>query len=325
MLPVVLFSLTTGLVGPATGASASAPDAGAEQWSKLQVDGPDVDSGFGPMVYDASRQQVVLYADGFRQPVGFGDSSTWVWNGSTWTDLGIASPDGRASPAMAYDEANQEIVLFGGSGIEAEPHNDTWVFKNGTWKQVHPAVSPAPRREAAMTYDPLTPRVLLFGGESIHAGVFADTWAWDGTNWTQLQPVDSPRARYGSQMVYDANLSSVVMFGGFVGAGRHGVSAQTWAWNGSTWDRLTDVGKPRARHSFGMATVDGNAVISGGDNFYRTLRDTWILRDTGWQRVAGNHPRQPYGDLAWDPVRDEAVRLGFSGFDQPRQTWTLSG
>jgi len=60
----------------------------------------------------------------------FGD--TWLWNGEGWEATAPAtSPAARAFAAMAPNDANGSIVLFGGSGVQGAETvvlGDTWVL-----------------------------------------------------------------------------------------------------------------------------------------------------------------------------------------------------
>ena len=81
------------------------------------------------MVYDASRQRVVLFggnANGGRV------DDTWEYNGTTWTQAAPNSkPSARDQHALAYDSVRQRVVLFGGlSGVTLA---DTWEYNGTTW------------------------------------------------------------------------------------------------------------------------------------------------------------------------------------------------
>lgn len=52
---------------------------------------------------------------------------TWLWDGTNWTDLGLTGPSARFGHAMAFDEARNQIVLFGG-GDGGGNKFDTWVL-----------------------------------------------------------------------------------------------------------------------------------------------------------------------------------------------------
>jgi len=62
---------------------------------------------------DAARGELVIFG-GFDGPSP--TDQTWVWNG-TWTfeELRQLRPAARVYSNMAYDEARQQVVLFGGS------------------------------------------------------------------------------------------------------------------------------------------------------------------------------------------------------------------
>ena len=76
---------------------------------------------------------------------------------------------------MAYDEARQRTVLFGG----LVGGDETWEWDGTNWTQLKPTVSPSSRMHHAMVYDSKRGRTVLFGGT---AGG-DETWEWDGKNW----------------------------------------------------------------------------------------------------------------------------------------------
>jgi hypothetical protein len=67
------------------------------------------------MAFDAVLGRVVLFggADATSTPRQLSD--VWDWDGTTWTERTPAeSPAGRQDHAVAYDEARQRLVMFGG-------------------------------------------------------------------------------------------------------------------------------------------------------------------------------------------------------------------
>ncbi|HEX6395754.1 MAG TPA: kelch repeat-containing protein, partial [Acidimicrobiales bacterium] len=65
-------------------------------------------------VYDSDNKTVVLFGGLTSQ--GTVSDSTWVWNGSTWTDYSpaqIEEPPGRYLASMAFDPALHQLILFG--------------------------------------------------------------------------------------------------------------------------------------------------------------------------------------------------------------------
>jgi hypothetical protein len=82
------------------------------------------------MAYDAGRKLIVLFG-------GIGVtilSDTWLWDGRDWA-IGPQGPSARFSCAMAYDPANDEIVLYGGRTSRADGtgnrtlSDETWVYR----------------------------------------------------------------------------------------------------------------------------------------------------------------------------------------------------
>jgi hypothetical protein len=176
------------------------------------------------MAYDAATGNVVMFG-GQHGSGGPPLRSTWVWDGSTWTQQHpVARPSGRWEASMAYDAATGNVVLFSGSGLGA----DTWVWDGSTWMKQHPVTSPSARFSASTAYDAATGNVVLFGGYVKGLGPGADTWVWDGSTWTQQHPVTSPSARFDVSMAYDAATGNVVLFSGY------GAPADTWVWGSSS-------------------------------------------------------------------------------------------
>src|SRR3954468_16908234 len=84
-----------------------------------------------------------------------------------------ASPLPGTGPGMAYDAADGQVVLFGGSA------GRTWTWDGSDWTRRTPLHSPPPSPSYyryGMAYDAANGQVVLFGG------VAGDTWTWDGTD-----------------------------------------------------------------------------------------------------------------------------------------------
>ena len=82
---------------------------------------------------------------------------TWTWDGTDWADAAPAqSPSSRNGTQMAYDAANEEMLLFGGAIGLWDLVNDTWGWDGSNWAELSPAHKPSTRESAAMAYDPAT-------------------------------------------------------------------------------------------------------------------------------------------------------------------------
>ncbi|MEW6208779.1 MAG: kelch repeat-containing protein [Acidobacteriota bacterium] len=132
------------------------------------------------MAYDVVRQQILLFG-GVDPNVGSGLvlGDTWVWDGTTWIQkFPSTTPQARYSPAMAYDGARGQVILFGGGLSDSSLVSDTWVWDGSNWTQRLPATSPPARIYSGIAYDAARMQVLLFGGSSnafTHI-LLNDTW-----------------------------------------------------------------------------------------------------------------------------------------------------
>ena len=190
-----------------------------------QANGPGARDG-QTMVYDPVHQQVVMFGGISAQ--GTILNETWLWNGSTWTQASPTStPTPRYSPALAYDAATGQVLLFGGA-YGSNYLNDTWVWDGTNWTEQLPQTSPSPRYSMGMDYDAALGEVVLFGGYG-GSGYQSDTWVWTGSNWVQSAPANNPSPRYFTQdMVYDAARGQMLMFGGFNFNNSPAVFGDTW-------------------------------------------------------------------------------------------------
>ena len=211
---------------------------------------------------------------------------------------------------MAYDDAQGDIVLFGGQDATSL-FGDTWMFKSGAWTEAAPSTSPSPRQGAAIAYDGATNQLLLFGGGS-DSGFLGDTWTWDGSTWTQLHPAASPPARQRAEMVYDAAHHVIVLFGGYNGAYLNG----TWTWNGVTWTKRHPTTVPPGRSTFALAYDPrySNTLMFGGYNSTsHTLGGTWTWNGSNWiERHPSTSPsaRRSGQQMAFDAATGQMILFG---------------
>lgn len=277
---------------------------------------PPPRSGHG-MAYDGARQQVVVFGGGpnglFEPIAGLAYSDTWVWDGSNWTrKLPMSSPSARSCVAMAYDDARQQVVLFGGRDVSSNVLSDTWAWDGANWTRLASSGPPA-RGCHAMAYDSVHQQVVLFGGEDANGNEFPDTWAWNGSAWTQEFPRTSPMARSRHAMSYDSVQQRVLLFGG--NAAGAPVLDDTWAWDGANWNLLLPNGaNPEARAENAMAFDSAHryTVMLGGTN-YTGLSEpdaiTSTLNGTTW-RSSAFRPAGNFAGLAFDALHGKTVLFG---------------
>ncbi|HYC32156.1 MAG TPA: hypothetical protein VEB59_07670 [Gemmatimonadales bacterium] len=226
---------------------------------------------------------------------------TWSWKDGRWSLLAASGPGRRTFPAVAFDSARGEVVLFGGNrvlfGDSTHPPamlGDTWLLHGREWRRVRGG-GPPPRAEAAIAYDPRRERIVLFGGYARSGDSvvrLGDTWEWDGRRW-RLASRTGPPPRSGAAMAYAPRLGAVVLFGG-----SGGPLGDTWTWNGRAWTRLR-AADPPGRFNAVMAAdpVTGRLVRFGGWNGSRRVSETWELGEAGWTLV----------DTVGPPARNHAT------------------
>jgi hypothetical protein len=137
---------------------------------------------------------------------------------------------------MVYDEAHQQLVLFGGAeedrtGTVQTPMEDLWTFDGTDWTNRTPANPPTARTGCGMAYDSKRQRVWFFGGRtSQYAFPIAelnDTFWWDGTSFQTASPQVSPPGLAMFQMVYEPTRDELVTFGGS-NEEDYGPTGETW-------------------------------------------------------------------------------------------------
>ncbi|MDX9999665.1 MAG: kelch repeat-containing protein [Polyangia bacterium] len=254
------------------------------------------------MIYDGTRDRVVLYGGYFGQSLL---ADTWEYDGVNWSRIATAElPGALAGHALAWDSARGRIVLFGGLA-PGGARGETWEYDGAAWVAVSTAHAPPPRFNHRLSYDPLRGRVVLFGGcDSLsvlglcNGATLGDTWEYDGVDWLQMTPASSPSARSGHGMAWDTSRGSILLFGGRAPGGALG---DLWAYDGATWSMLTAPGGPSARAGHAMAydPKEDRVLVQGGCAVFRdgpnpcvgaALEDTWALSGTAWSNLTVPSP-----------------------------------
>lgn len=277
---------------PSTSASASASAPPSTNFCANPVSTPAVAEPVlarPAIAYDKARAQVILFGDRNGSPI----SETWEWSASTgWKQLDPShSPPGRADASMAYDEATQSIVLYGGElvGAAAIALTDTWTWDGADWTQQNPAKSPPAVVFASLAYSPLTQTVLAILDNDTAAKT--ETWQWNGTTWSQLQPATSPKyAKQGAGMAFSGAAEVMVLFGTVYGLGLPPAEASTWTYSAGTWTgHAAKASDPKPRMQPGMAPEPNGGVIlfGGGGSGFTAYAETWAWAGA-WQKKAAS-------------------------------------
>ena len=299
------------------------------QWTQIQVVTAPSRRRHHAMGYDEISPgvgRIVLFG-GIGANGALND--TWGWDGTTWTQLAQAapSPARRSGHAVARDQLQNNIVLFGGQ-LDSGPNqylNDTWTWNGTAWIQP-PVVGtqPPPRGRHAMAFDsdPSVRSVIVFAGEN-NTGLLQDSWEWDGTRWTEPHP--APSARVLGATAYDAVRDQTVLFGG---RDATGLLNDTWVWNGLVWVRARPANTPNVRlvHAMAFDEARGRVVLYGGwGGGYPRHSDTWLWDGSDWTQGPAGPPDREQHRLAYDAARQRVVLFGGRRGSSLEDTWLWDG
>ena len=118
-----------GLFTPPTQSFATLFSLSAGGWSQINTAIAPLSRGTQAMAYDNRAHRTLMFG-GLNIGVGIlGD--TWELRGTTWRQLATTGPAPRVHCALAFDEARNQFVLFGGGGSQGGLR-DTWV-----WTECH--------------------------------------------------------------------------------------------------------------------------------------------------------------------------------------------
>jgi hypothetical protein len=271
--------------------------------------------------YDKAREELVVfggYAAVGEQNIYYGD--TWTWNGVTWTQRHpVASPPPGYGANMAYDEARQQVVLFGGTN-DHNTSNETWMWDGANWTRETPLSHPSWEYGGAMVYDPVLREVILLRGQD---GARESTWAWDGANWTKLHPDHLPPARIFSASAFDQANGTFLVYGGAYDCGDLFCHVgDTWVWDGLAWTKQhpDTLPGPRASAAGAYDPLHEQVLMFGGLGHSGYFDDTWIWDGTNWTRQ--RPPMKPESRegaaLVFDSAKGTVVLFGGFAYGDPQ-------
>lgn len=225
-----------------------------------------------------------------------------------WSHLPSANgvaPSLREGAALAYDQADSEVVLFGGCAAVC-PLGDTWTYSAGVWTNLTSNLTEQPpaRTAAAFAYDGFYHGLVLFGGKT-GATTLGDEWVFRAGAWyaVDLANTTHPAGRSASLLIGDPRDSESVLFGGLDANGT--TLGDTWVLSGGTWEQLglSPPSAPAARSASSATYYTGLRYVllfGGADASGRALGDSWAFYGNAWSRVA-------VGSTSVPPARDSAT------------------
>lgn len=212
---------------------------------------------------------------------------------------------------MAYDQARNRLVLFG--GYDGTNRADTWELVNGSWIPQVFANGPQARRNHAMAFDATTGTIVMFGGVGAGGAHLSDTWTWNGVAWTQFAG-GQPQGRQGHAMAFDPVRGKVVMFGGAYPFGSlMQFLNDTWEWNGSAWTQVPSGGVgARIEHVMAYSSQLGGVFMTGGSVGIGAGGGDCLWDGVAWITLPSTGAGRDQAAISFDEFRGRLVISGGS-------------
>ena len=241
-------------------------------WQRLAGDDDGPSRRYGHSgVYDSARNRMIV-SHGFTDAGRFDD--TWAFDlaKDVWRNLAPSGvkPLRRCLHHAVYDQANQQMLLYGGcaSGFGPCPLGDLWSLDlvNNRWTEITAQPRPPARQHYGTAFDAVRERLVIFGGSG--SGALNDTWAFDvqARAWQQLNPPGAPTPRSRHQGAYASDSGTLFFFGGSAGAG---LSNELWTLGPAfltNTPELSAAGVVNAFSAAGGAVAPGEIVSIYGSN-----------------------------------------------------------
>lgn len=237
------------------------------------------------MADDPSEDEVVVFG-GFSQKNTVLDD-TWTYSDDVWTNITATAgaPPPTFDGAMAYDNATDSVILFGGEHTAGGAYtNETWQLHDNVWTELAPGVLPPARGNPSITYDPEVGDLILFGGANDTVD-FNDTWAFTGTTWTLLTPAFSPDERWGAGIAYDPAQDAVVLYGG---SPANTYPFDTFTYAAGTWT-LYDTAEASPGQTLGVVQM----AYDYSDHYAVLFQDTFTYVNSTWTLSFTSAPPPP--------------------------------
>jgi len=236
------------------------------------------------------------------------------------------SPTARKEHAAVYDDALQEMLVFGGQNGTLSMAS-TWTYKPSTdsWSQL--ADAPISRYWHSGSWDPVNAQLIIHSGMSntgSGAKSYNDTWAFDPVLNVWSRKANETQKRYGQTSVWDMKDQRHLVFGGYLGG--------TVSKDLSAYEPIGDKWEPKA--SGPVQLYEQSAVWADGQNemlVYGGLKSGGIAskdlygydpEGNTWTVLAPGGSERSGQAAAWIPDTKEMVVVGgHIGQSQYNDTW----
>lgn len=274
-------------------------------WIPLQPDGQVPPPRYGAgAVWDSTLNIMLMFGGmtGAGQWARF-YNDLWAYLPSTNTWLKLSAngapdaPSPRAHAALAWDAANNRLLVFAGQTNDSYTPsltNDLWAYTfsgaAGSWSNLSPNGTsrslPPPRQWANAIWDQPAGVLRVFGGKNVGSGAMSDTWAWSPLSGWQYDPVpDQPPGLQAAGYTWDDTHQRFIVGPGLT---MYGTTADLWQYDVQVhdWLRIPIAGStlppPRQMARMVWDSADGEGLLFGGRlSGQGVSNDLWALIPTG--------------------------------------------
>lgn len=292
--------------------------------------------------YDEVRKKILAF--GGAKIYGFSFDTTndlAEWTGSSWKIVPTTGtkPSKRTFATFVWDSTNKRFLVAGGadnvSGLFTVGNSGSSTFfsdlysladpeNDGTYAWSRLPDMDGPIAAAGGAYDGVRKQLFLYGGLSAPQQYSPALRLFDGTAWSRVTG-NSPAARGDAAMAWDPTSKSVILVGG-EGSGAN--LADTWRWDGRSWEIVPGAGGPARKQAAVATTKDSVIVFGGRTDATFADNETWIFRNNRWTKstVGAPPPGSNQPAMAYDPTRNVVVRFGGNDItgEPTDETWEFS-
>ncbi|MFO0667216.1 MAG: kelch repeat-containing protein [Polyangiaceae bacterium] len=203
---------------------------------------------------------------------------TFVRQNGVWKETATAKTFPVFNGGSTYDAARGEGVLVGRDSANVA---HLWTWDGVAMKVRAEFPQNAAGTGAAMAFHPTAKTVMIIGDTSLR-----ETMAtWNGTvlaPWSAPPGTLVPPARTNGAAAYDPKSGAILLFGG--GDIDGNILDDTWAWNGTSWSRLSpnQSPRPRSHHSMTYDAALGSILLTGGLDQKGLIDDAWTWNGSTW-------------------------------------------
>jgi hypothetical protein len=259
------------------------------------------------VTYDSVRD--VLIVQNPWDPNLPGRLDTWEYADGVWYDAETNNqPPGRSTGCLAYHEADDVTVLYGGWD-GATRRSDTWLYDGVDWNEIFPSTPPPKRSETSCVYDTDRGVIVMYGG--FDGGRHNDTWEYANGQWTNAMPATNPNEGHSSAAIaYDQKRKKTVIFGGYYA--NNSQRSDVWEYDGNGW--VAGVAGPYGAYTSAMVYSEKyqTIVMHGGGGQGGVHYGTWLYDGSSWDRIypdAGVTQGVTYVNMGYDSLDEEIYFL----------------